>query len=545
MRENIEQEKGHFYVYYLSNSFVTHRARVVDFADEKDYLSKKWNKNGDVSWYKENYQDYTDGTGTPNDKAKIVFLVDSIEKVENQISVDDFRFFKGVKAPVHNNLQPYVKVEFLERKVMSETNNKSKLSLNTILYGPPGTGKTYHTVNYALDVLGVDYSSVQSREAVLDLFNAKVKEGQILFTTFHQSMSYEDFIEGIKPITTKGNVEYEVKPGIFKAFCNDRPLFVRGDVFGKSKGEYTIEEITSDQVMIQRNSGLISFSLQFVNELVQSFLKGDINEEDFKPANRDKLREALPTKWDKYLFGFEAMLRELTTFVAGNLNNENRTNNPKVIIIDEINRGNVANIFGELITLIEDDKRIGKDNFSPVLLPYSNELFGVPQNIYIIGTMNTADRSVESLDSALRRRFSFVEMDPNPSILEEEKFKCEGIDIAKLLSAINDRIEILLDKDYCIGHSYFLGIKNRNDCLPELCDIFENKVIPLLQEYFYGDWGKIMLILGKAFVSSESPKTALLTSGLQDSYEEYEDKQVYRITKPGTWTLDYFKSIYE
>lgn len=165
----------------------------------------------------------------------------------------------------------------------------------------------------------------------------------------------------------------------------------------------------------------------------------------------------------------------------------------RVFIIDEINRGNISKIFGELITLIEPTKRIGASEQLRASLPYSGQKFGVPDNVYIIGTMNTADRSIARIDAALRRRFSFVEMLPESAILKD--ILVDGIDIAEMLDTLNKRITVLLDREHTIGHSYFLSLKT-DPSIERLAAIFENEIIPLLQEYFYDDYEKIQLVLG-------------------------------------------------
>lgn len=208
-----------------------------------------------------------------------------------------------------------------------------------------------------------------------------------------------------------------------------------------------------------------------------------------------------------------------------------KSSKPIVLIIDEVNRGNVSAIFGELITLIEKDKRLGMDEALLAQLPYSKEYFGVPPNLYIIGTMNTADRSVEALDSALRRRFSFTEMPPIPDCIREYGSANGGtiddIDLVKLLVTINNRIEKLLDKDHAIGHSYFLKIKS----LKALKAVLANKVIPLLQEYFFGDYGKIGLVLGSGFVESVQGDNE---DNFFAPFEDYDlgsllERKIYRI----------------
>lgn len=218
-----------------------------------------------------------------------------------------------------------------------------------------------------------------------------------------------------------------------------------------------------------------------------------------------------------------------------------------VLIIDEINRGNVANIFGELITLIEPDKRAGMKEALSTILPYSKTEFTVPPNLHIIGTMNTADRSVEALDTALRRRFIFIEKTTDLSLINQPGKL--NVDLQTTLETINNRIEALLDKDHCIGHSYFMKLEDSDSPEDDLKKIFAFRIIPLLEEYFYGDPVKIGMVLGKAFVEKKKyggKGDLKFASGFQSELDDFEKRDIYKIKNPLKFDdTGPFRAIYE
>lgn len=208
-----------------------------------------------------------------------------------------------------------------------------------------------------------------------------------------------------------------------------------------------------------------------------------------------------------------------------------------VFIIDEINRGNISKIFGELITLIEENKRLGNDEETTAQLPYSKNFFGVPKNVYILGTMNTADRSIAIMDTALRRRFHFVEMMPRPKILSSD---VAGVNLIEMLETMNQRIEYLYDREHTIGHAYFCGVDN----ISQLADVFKNKIIPLLQEYFFEDYEKIRLVLGdNGFIIRE--KLQGIFKGDTADFDFSEERYTYKIIDNAFNNADNYKKIYE
>ena len=277
---------------------------------------------------------------------------------------------------------------------------------NLVFYGPPGTGKTYQTSEEA--VIICDDKEFKDRNEYMERYRELTEQGRVKFVTFHQSFSYEDFIEGRQPKTEE-----------------------------------------------TRTGG--GFSLEVVDGILKKIAR---------VALKDK-------------------------------------HNPYVLIIDEINRGNISKVFGELITLIEPDKRLGANNELKVRLPYSGDEFGLPSNIHFIGTMNTADRSIAQVDIALRRRFEFIEILPNPRIItnglsdaEQQSLKdsLDGIELKDILKTLNQRIEYFEGRERQIGHSYFMGCKNKDD----VDKVMRSRVVPLLAEYFFEDWSKVKATLGKA-----------------------------------------------
>ncbi|MGK9475723.1 McrB family protein [Melioribacter sp. OK-6-Me] len=381
--------------------------------------------------------------------------------------------------------------------INSENNNQKRLPLNLILYGPPGTGKTYETVSRALSIINNKFYESRSKEDKEE-FDRRLKNRQIFFTTFHQSMTYEDFIEGIKPklsdlhaspkidkeksktdrAENEGSVKYEIKDGVFKQACAIAAYYCHlKKKIGKSNKKKNKDNF-----------------IEITNDIFEKILT-EFNEGKYNQAVKEKSHEAERV----------------------------------VLIIDEINRGNIAQIFGELITLIEEDKRLGNNEALSVVLPYSKKIFSVPANLYIIGTMNTADRSVEAMDTALRRRFVFEEIEPlyeGPKELDQIYGQYR---IGDILKTINARIEKLLDKDHRIGHSYFMFSEDGN--LEEnLKDVFYNRIIPLLQEYFYNDYGKIGLVLGKGFIENKDDQINFASFDYPE-LEDYNERKLYKIQK--------------
>ncbi|MFP7635194.1 AAA family ATPase [Pseudomonas veronii] len=269
-------------------------------------------------------------------------------------------------------------------------------------------------------------------------------------------------------------------------------VFSRGQVFGR---DYQVVRTSADLLEVKKpNGNLLGLTLSLLNELAEAVRAGKISLQDIREK---KAIDKLPgTTLEPFLVnGYNNILAPLVEHLlkTSELHDEvEPCSDARVLIIDEINRGNVSRIFGELITLIERSKRAGADEALSVVLPYSKQRFSVPSNVHLIGTMNSADRSLAGLDIALRRRFVFKEMLPDHQLLKG--VLVEGIDIGVLLQMMNQRIEVLLDRDHCLGHAYFIPLK-AEPSLELLESIFRNQILPLLQEYFFEDWQRIQWVL--------------------------------------------------
>jgi len=493
--------------------------------------------------------------------------------------------------------------------------------LNQILYGPPGTGKTYSTINKAISIVE-EYKLTKlsnyydNRQALKDRFDELLiddwenPDGQIAFVTFHQSMSYEDFVEGIKPLPPKteaGNVVYKVEDGIFKKIAklagqkqsrnitiDDQKVELTEELFEELYYDFaeTLNKADQDNSNCELSTAEgYKFNL-FRNTAGSITIKAG-KQKTKMSASLNELRKVFFENKEPVYKSYEPII--IKKILENNNYNESESENikkPFILVIDEINRGNISQIFGELITLIEEDKRQGKPEALEVILPYSKEKFIVPPNLYVIGTMNTADRSVEALDTALRRRFYFEEMAPRPELLtpermlwqfwwENEKYAWtdpeyieletpfyellgfpednnnvkdkdvywgpmrkvntpnenqiekladfvktfSGTNLNLLLMKINKRIEKLLSKDYMIGHAYLINVRSIDD----LKTAFFNKIIPLLQEYFYGDYGRIGLVIGNSFLQTVATNDVKFM--VVDGYDtgDLNENKVYRI----------------
>ncbi|GGN98506.1 AAA family ATPase [Saccharibacillus kuerlensis] len=414
-----------------------------------------------------------------------------IRQAENFAEIDR----KNQNKDFENGLDRYEK--FLQEQESGAMNssimqsaqsseNLSQLDKNIILYGPPGTGKTYHTVLYSVAII--------EKKPLQDVLDEAQQSG------------YESVKARYEAYKTAGQIAFttfhqsygyeEFMEGIKPVMADREP------------------ESTSGEVSYEIAPGIFKRFCDAAGEPLtderSAAEKHDGNETDVAIRENDR----------NYVF-----------------------------VIDEVNRGNISKIFGELITLIEPSKRLGMPEAITLQLPYSGESFGVPGNVYLLATMNTADRSIARLDTALRRRFTFAEMMPVPEQLSAMRVVGEQLDFPQMLDMINRRIEALYDREHMLGHAYFLGL-GQEPTLEKLGHLFEHTVIPLLQEYFYEDYEKIRLVLGDnnknagdQFIIRESVQVNELFG--RNTEIDMDERVTYRINREAFGRAAAYRGIYD
>jgi len=436
--------------------------------------------------------------------------------------------------------------------------NMNTLSLNTILYGPPGTGKTYLLKESYFDMF-TEKSKPLDKDERLKRIAEKYAWWQLVAAAVYKlkktsvtEILNHELVKAKIEISNQANpramiwamlqqhtlldcefVKYTRRAAPYFFSKDEKSLWSIDETVVQNEAPEIMEIINSSEedneiVSIDTRYEFVTFHQSYSYE---EFIEG------IKPVLSDN------EDMDSIVYNIEAGIFKRIALKA-----KNDPGNNYALFIDEINRGNISKIFGELITLIEEDKRLGAENELTVTLPYSKEKFGVPSNLYIVGTMNTADRSIALMDTALRRHFTFQEMMPDLSTLDG--LNVNGIDIKAMLSKMNERIEFLYDRDHTIGHAYFINLAKleNEEQYPALCGIFSTKIIPLLQEYFYEDWEKIQLVIGDHYkqlkggekdttsFEDDINKTRFIQSRLFSEksvlgfdHENYEDRVTYSI----------------
>ena len=508
------------------------------------WMQKQTQKNKDKGYTNNTIEAYCGALAT---KAKNLQLSDSEHIQPNLFLYNDFQEFQSIcdiirTAPNYKEIdkkagngafsagiQRYLEFLHDKNRASIQEDNKTmgnnelkkytdilRMKKNIILQGAPGTGKTYTTAALALSLIDENISYF-NHDVVMEKYQEYVEKGQIAFITFHQSMDYEDFVEGLKPQLVEnsdGNtagIAYRVEDGIFKRLCKqaikDSALVSMQDNFESVWGKLVDELDEKDFIEIPLLSGKNTFRIE-LNEygtgLATRTYEDDSFQKDRWISGKSKFfsKEQLYNVYrglpgtparghDNYRKAIIRYCKENLGLIeyALPLNNTQSNTNPFILIIDEINRGNVSKIFGELITLLESDKRIGSMHPINVRLPYSRELFSVPPNIYLIGTMNTTDRSVGTIDYAVRRRFAFITLKSEKSAIEkfydnvpggtDAALKNKALELFSSVKRFIEENKIEEDFDDLMpGHSYFMA---KSDA--ELEQKFIYEVLPLLHEY--------------------------------------------------------------
>ncbi|UUS62371.1 McrB family protein [Acinetobacter sp. YH12123] len=464
---------------------------------------------------------------------------------------------QGTQAffPYVEKLFAMVRKGYLDNKQKKQQTTESveevmtQQPLNRILFGAAGTGKTFHSINHALSIIEnkpLEVLEQEGRTALKARFDQYKEQGQIKFVTFHQSFSYEDFVEGIRAETNEeGQLSYDVKAGVFKEICDN--------AFNQNLPHSNVEEVMHDfckqvaeqPLKLKTKTGLTYEITYEGGKTLKCFLLESVNKGTYS-LSLDTIRKLLHGI-ELGNYGMPSYIKPIVSLLSNKIQfsddkSQDIGQKPYVLIIDEINRGNISRIFGELITLIEDSKRQGAEEQLSVTLPYSKEEFSVPSNVYIIGTMNSSDRSLTGLDVALRRRFTFIEMPPKPELLND--IVVEGLNIGELLRVINQRIEVLLNRDHCVGHANFMSLK-KDRTLKHLAAIFKQKIIPQLQEYFFDDWAKINMVLNAngMFMPKTVVRSELFPDIKTESEDLFEERKTWTILESAFDSIETFTKI--
>ncbi|MCQ2286642.1 MAG: AAA family ATPase [Bacteroidales bacterium] len=481
----------------------TCRNKTAKFAARLSYLN--WFVDGGGTWKNiaPQWQEHKIVTG--------FFLTDfsNRTRMSSNYSNNDLGLFDGLPAngKIKELLDKFKGLLLPEQerknKTMFENDEMLKIlkrKKNLVLQGAPGTGKTFETASLALKMLNemdVDY---EDRESIMKRYKERVNEKRIAFVTFHQTMDYESFVEGLRAVPIKdengkiaGGVSYEPKPGIFKEIC-DLASTKDGDDIETCIDKY-LASITgsANKKLIPTSTGRSKFYVWWEGGEATTLKVRSIDCENANPEytpsplNIQKVKDqatgnGVENNWKQYAAAFINAVKAEYAVKDGD------EKMPYVLIIDEINRGNVSKIFGELITLLEPDKRQGEINELSAKLTYSGAAFTVPSNLYIIGTMNTTDRSVGAIDYAIRRRFAFVTLESKSEIIENypafesQEVKTKALALYNAVSEFLDDKDNKVDMDFddlMVGHSYFLA-KTMDDLLLK----WDYEVLPLLREYY-------------------------------------------------------------
>jgi len=407
----------------------------------------------------------------------------TLTEVKDQAAVKSV--FEGQKPPPRSKPDPDVEIP---------------IARNLILYGPPGTGKTYRLLQLAREhfsdaVAGDDASPTPEDIQELPLWQVLALALDDLGTATVPELMEHPFVATKQEASAAKSFRAQMWVNLqthTKADCKNVAYSTRREplIFSKSEDSKWSVDVallklaTPEWISLVDRDSLKEVALK--RRYVFVTFHQSFSYEDFVEGIRPGTDDEQGIMYDLVPGVFRRIVSRALRDPDGR---------PHAIFIDEINRANIAKVFGELITLLEEDKRLGGANETTAQLPYSGESFGVPSNLWVIGSMNTADRSIALLDTALRRRFDFEELMPDSDVIREnvgDTGIVSDVDVAELLDTMNQRIEFLYSRDHMLGHSYFLGVEN----LKDLRDVFTDQLIPMLQEYFFEDWEKICLVLG-------------------------------------------------